>query len=133
MPGLGRESLRHLEAVGETYFEHMRFAATVGRLLVVAGFACLVNAVIPALFQDKASRTIRVLNEVLDDRARLVAASEPRPFQPLPVLTALSLVAAGLPWLGGATVIAAPLSALALAFPLAFVLSERRQAASPAD
>ena len=40
----------HPQSVGETYFEHMRFAGWFAARLLMAGGAALVHAVIPCLF-----------------------------------------------------------------------------------
>jgi hypothetical protein len=56
----GRE---HLAEVGMSYGAHRRRALRIGSRLSVAGVACLVHAVLPGLFRDKASRTIESLNE----------------------------------------------------------------------
>ena len=49
----------HPASVGETYWQHFRFAAKVFRSLSKAAFACLVHAVFPPLFQKTASTEIR--------------------------------------------------------------------------
>jgi Family of unknown function (DUF6356) len=71
-----RASRKHLADVGETYFEHMRFAATVGLLAVGAGLACLLHALIPAVCQQTCSRTVALLQELFADRRRLPAVSD---------------------------------------------------------
>jgi hypothetical protein len=48
----------HPQSVGETYFEHMRFAGWFAARLLMAGGAALVHAVIPCLFEKTASRMI---------------------------------------------------------------------------
>lgn len=55
--------LDHPEAVDETYFEHLRTAATFGSIMIVAGFACLLHSVVPVLFMRTGSTAIRSLNE----------------------------------------------------------------------
>jgi hypothetical protein len=119
----------HLDAVGETYLEHMRYAASVGLALIVAGLACLVHAFNPAWFETTASRTIR----------RLAAALENRELAPRPrggalaLLLPLSGAAAALPWLAGAdTSVAAAVSLLAIAYPLAFLYAEAGSGAEAA-
>lgn len=64
-------SRAHLADAGEAYFEHLRFATTVGLMAMSAGLACLVHALIPALCQRTASRTIGLLGVLFADRRRL--------------------------------------------------------------
>lgn len=59
---------RHLRDTQMTYLAHLRFAAKVGGLLVYAGLACLVHAVLPCCFADTASRTISRLNTLITQR-----------------------------------------------------------------
>ncbi len=65
----------HLVQAGESYFEHMGVALRIGGLLIAAGFACLVHAVVPALCTDRASRTVRRLHDQIQRRA---GKSEPQ-------------------------------------------------------
>lgn len=64
-------SRAHLVDAGEAYLEHLRFAATVGLMALAAGVACLVHALIPALCQRTASRTIGLLGVLFADRRRV--------------------------------------------------------------
>jgi gamma-F420-2:alpha-L-glutamate ligase len=119
--GIIGRSGKHLSKVGESYLQHMRFAGAVGSLMVIAGGACIIHALVPALFEDKASRTIRLLHRVIEDRAAadtaFVSDSEA---DGLLTLMALALLAAAMPWLLGAeALVAAPMSLLSLAFPVA--------------
>jgi len=126
MDSIGKRGRAHLEAIGESYGEHRRFAFNIGWAMVTAGFACIVHGLTPALFTDTASRTIRRLNAVIERREGAYAAAEPR-HEGLPVLLLLSLSNAVLPWVSGAPVWAAlPLSLLALAFLPAYFWSEAR-------
>jgi hypothetical protein len=74
MPPLLLSSRSHLAGAGESYFQHMRFAAAVGSMLIAAGLACLLHALIPGVCRDTASRTITCLQQVLADRSRLAEA-----------------------------------------------------------
>ena len=58
----------HPSSVGESYFEHMRFAGWFATRLLLAGSAAGVHAVIPALFEHTASGMIRELAARLDRR-----------------------------------------------------------------
>ena len=51
----------HPRSVGETYAQHCRIAARFGAAMVVAGFACLLHALVPALFERTGSRTVKRL------------------------------------------------------------------------
>ena len=62
-------SRRHLAEVGETYFEHMRFALLVGALAVGAGSACMLHAIIPAVCER--SRAVASLQRLFADRSQL--------------------------------------------------------------
>jgi len=113
-------SRAHLGAAGESYFEHLRFAAAVGALMVAAGLACLLHALLPALFADKASRTIARLKHVLDNRPAGASALADSDADGLLVLVALSLAAALGPWLMQThAAVAFALSFVALGLPLA--------------
>lgn len=59
----------HPAAVGESYATHGRTAAGFGLRLLAAGAACWVHALVPALFPDAASRTVRDLNDELGRRS----------------------------------------------------------------
>lgn len=115
-----KRSREHLAAVEEPYLQHLRFAGAVGMLLVLAGGACLIHALVPALFEDKASRTIRRLHAVIENRAAPEALLGGGEADGLLTLLALALLGAVMPWLLGAEpLVAAPVSMLSLAFPVA--------------
>jgi hypothetical protein len=67
----------HLRDTSLTYFAHLGVAFGIGGRLVLAGFACLCHGLVPGLFTDTASRTIRRLHAGLDapaaDRSARVA------------------------------------------------------------
>jgi hypothetical protein len=111
--------------VGETYRQHSRYAASVGALMVAAGLACLIHAVVPAFFETTASRAVRRLSILIDDRSQAPSLLHPDEAAPLPLLLLLSAGTALLPWLAGAeTAIGLAISLLALAIPFAFLLAE---------
>jgi hypothetical protein len=56
----GRE---HLLETGMGYGAHLRRAWRIGSKLAVAGAACMVHGLLPALFKDKASKTILNLHD----------------------------------------------------------------------
>src|ERR1700741_4451845 len=51
----------HPASVGETYFEHMRFAWRTGAMMLAGGCACIVHGLMPFLCTTTGSRTIRTL------------------------------------------------------------------------
>lgn len=55
---ISRVFLEHPRSVDENYLEHMVFAGRFSLRLFAAGFAALVHAVIPCLFEKTASRMI---------------------------------------------------------------------------
>ncbi len=61
----------HLAEAGETYFEHLRFASTVGALAIGAGLACMIHALVPCLCETTCSRTVAHLQRLFADRGRL--------------------------------------------------------------
>jgi len=54
--------LTHPRSVGESYFEHQRVAISFAGPLLLAGFACLLHAVIPGLCERTASSRIERLH-----------------------------------------------------------------------
>ena len=57
-------SRAHLAEVGESYLEHMRFAALVGALAVGAGLACLLHAIVPGACQTTCSSVVASLQRL---------------------------------------------------------------------
>ena len=51
----------HPASVGESYFEHLRFAFRTGAMMLIGGCACLVHGLMPFLCTTTGSRTIRAL------------------------------------------------------------------------
>ena len=73
--------------------EHRRFAFGFGWAMVTGGLACMVHGLVPALFTDKGSRTVRALHGVIEHRERLPEAAPRR--EGLPVLLFLALAQRG--------------------------------------
>ena len=65
---LSRLFLDHPQKVDETYFQHMRFAASFAGTLFLAAGAALVHAIVPALCETTASRKIRALYARIEHR-----------------------------------------------------------------
>ena len=130
-----RRSSAHLQAAGEHYLEHMRFAATVGLLAIGAGLACLIHALVPGLCTRTASRTVRHINELFEARHRLPEirdeASELTAF----VLLLLLAAAVALPlWgLDVPTALRVLFTGLAFAIPTTLLLVNRELELRPAD
>ena len=86
------QSRAHLKNAGESYWEHFRFATTFGLLAVAAGFAAILHAFIPGICTSTASRIIRHLGQLIEDRSKIEAieseAVEARAFVLLLVLAA---------------------------------------------
>jgi hypothetical protein len=61
--------LTHPHSVGESYFAHQRMALTVCLALFGAALAALVHALIPALCERTASRTILALHQRITARS----------------------------------------------------------------
>jgi Family of unknown function (DUF6356) len=62
-PMFARLFLSHPESVGESYFEHQRAALSFAGPLLLAGFACILHAMIPGLCERTASRRIAMLHD----------------------------------------------------------------------
>lgn len=61
--------LAHPRSVGESYFVHQRMALAVCFTLFGAALAALVHALIPALCERTASRTIQTLHQRITARS----------------------------------------------------------------
>lgn len=61
---------RHLDKVGESYLEHLRFAFTFGGRMVAGGVGCILHGLMPWTFETTGSRTIKRLNTILTTGAR---------------------------------------------------------------
>jgi hypothetical protein len=118
-------SRTHLRDAGETYFEHMAFALTVGLLAAGAGLACMIHAIVPGACQRTCSRTLSHLQQLFADRDMLPRTRSES--QGVLVFAGLCLLAAmtALPLLilTGASSGALGVAALSFAFPAAFVCS----------
>ena len=64
----------HLSEARESYFEHLAFAASVGLMLVSAGLACIIHAVVPSYCTRTASKTVGRLTQLFVDRQALAGA-----------------------------------------------------------
>jgi len=60
----------HLEAVGETYLQHLVRAAGIAAIMLAGGLACLVHALLPFLFVSTGGDCIRRLHRLVENRER---------------------------------------------------------------
>jgi hypothetical protein len=117
--------LAHLREAGEGYWQHFRFATNFGLLAVAAGLAAIIHAFVPAMCTHTASRIVRHLGRLLEDRSQIDAveseAVEARAF----VLLLLLATAIVVPlWLLGAPLtLKISYTVLAYALPATLMLS----------
>ncbi len=71
--------LKHPHSIGETYFQHLKFASLSGAKLCVAGVACMIHAIFPFLFAKVASSVIKEMNDHMVRRHRVEPAILTRP------------------------------------------------------
>ena len=69
MPSFISKCTTHLDSIDETYTEHARFAIRSGLRMIVAGIACVLHGLIPALFEATGSRTVRELDRIFAYRS----------------------------------------------------------------
>ncbi len=74
----------HPASVGETYFQHMRFAFRFGGRMLLGGIAAVVHSVFPFLFVTTASR-------INDELVQIRASSRGRTVRVVDVETMLPL------------------------------------------
>ena len=67
------QSRDHLKNAGEGYWEHFRFATTFGLLAAAAGVAAIFHAFVPGICTSTASRIIRHLGQLIEDRSKIDA------------------------------------------------------------
>lgn len=63
--------LKHPHSIGETYLQHMAAALFFGITMIVAGIACIIHAIVPAVFERTASHTVASLYARMTNRRRL--------------------------------------------------------------
>jgi Family of unknown function (DUF6356) len=62
---------RHPHSVGESYLEHQRHAFAFGGTMVLAGIACILHGLVPAMFSATGSRAItRLYDRMVLNRSR---------------------------------------------------------------
>jgi hypothetical protein len=119
------QSRAHLREAGEGYWQHFRFATTFGLLAAAAGFAAIIHAVVPAMCTHTASRIVRHLGQLVEDRTKIDAieseAVEARAFVLLLILA--TAVIAPLWILDAPNTLRILYSILAYALPAALMFS----------
>ncbi len=55
--------IEHPASVDETYLQHFASALGFGAKMIVAGLACMVHGVLPAVFVTRGSDTVSTLHE----------------------------------------------------------------------
>jgi hypothetical protein len=120
-----RRSREHLRHAGESYWQHFRFATTFGLLAMAAGIAAILHAFVPALCMSTASRIIRHLGQLIEDRTKIDAleseAVEAKAFVLLLILA--SAVVAPLWLLDAPTGLRIIYTMLAFALPAALMIT----------
>jgi hypothetical protein len=62
--------IEHPASVNETYLEHLLSALSFGTKMLVAGLACMLHGLLPALFVTRGSDTICALHERMMTKRR---------------------------------------------------------------
>ena len=120
-----QQSRAHLRGAGEGYWQHFRFATTFGLLAIAAGLAALFHAFIPAICTHTASRIIRHLGQLLEDRSKIdVIESEAVEARAFVLLLILATAAVAPLWLLGAPLaLKITYTVLAYALPAALMFT----------
>jgi len=58
----------HPKSINESYLRHMTAAGYYGFKMIFAGFACIVHAVFPFIFESSASDCAKEINEAVEKR-----------------------------------------------------------------
>ena len=118
-------SIAHLREAGEGYWQHLRFATTFGLLAIAAGIAAIIHAFVPGMCTHTASRLVRHLGQLLDDRSKIDAieseAVEARAFVLLLILATAIVVPLWL--LGAPFLLKIAYTILAYALPATLMVS----------
>jgi hypothetical protein len=75
---LDKVFLDHPHSLGETYWQHQRRAMHFGISMITAGAACLVHALVPAVFVRTASSRVLSLYDEMSASRRLSGAADGR-------------------------------------------------------
>jgi len=71
---------QHPNSINEGYFQHMKFAGLFGFHMVIGGFACLIHAIFPFLFEKTGSNLLLKQTQefiermpVVEERVQLIS------------------------------------------------------------
>ena len=84
---LERWFLAHPRSLDQGYFEHQGCALRFSGSLLKAGFACLVHALVPALFERTASRMVERLHDEMVTHRKRQETVTPRAVAPAATLS----------------------------------------------
>jgi hypothetical protein len=73
---LGRLFTDHPKSLGMSWFEHGLGAVKIGGEMIGAGAACIVHAIVPALFTQTAGKTVERLHDYMVRRRASAANPE---------------------------------------------------------
>jgi len=73
MPAVSKLFIAHPTAVGESYFEHMKFALKFSGRLFRAAFAAFAHGFVPAVCETTASEAVFAMTDEIRARRRLMA------------------------------------------------------------
>ena len=59
----------HPESNGETYFQHLRCAASYGLRMIFSGVAAIIHSIFPFLFETAASDCAKRINKEVERRS----------------------------------------------------------------
>lgn len=48
----------HPHSIGETYFQHFKFASIFGAKMMIGGLACIIHAIFPSVFEKTGSNVL---------------------------------------------------------------------------
>jgi Family of unknown function (DUF6356) len=58
----------HPHSIGESYFQHLKFASLFGARMTIGGIACLLHAIFPFIFQKTGSNILLKMTHHFIDR-----------------------------------------------------------------
>ena len=64
-----KNSKEHLNLTNETYFQHFKFATSVGLTMVYGGIQAIIHAIYPGILTKAASTKIKKLYSLISDRS----------------------------------------------------------------
>ncbi len=63
--------MSHLDDIGETYWQHFKFAAQLALVMFLVSVCVLIHAFVPNLFKDTGSRAIKAMYRILEQEGRI--------------------------------------------------------------